>query len=797
MNRRRTPLALLCAALCASGGLAAQERAVREADLLYAKPIDELLRIETEVKADVGSRSGERPALDAAVPIDVITAAQLEASGQTELGRVLSRLLPGYNQPRPSIADGTDHAPPFTLRGLNPDQVLVLVNGKRRHQGALLHNNGTIGRGSSGVDLATLPLRAIERIEVLRDGAAAQYGSDAIAGIINIILKGYGHESQAAVSVGRTRAGDGLQRQTDVFLTRALPGDGFLNLTAELRDRAPTNRAQPDVRDGGRINTHFGDPDTQDGLFALNLEVPGEHATWYAHATANERRSSAGAFFRLRDDDRNLPALYPNGFLPLIEPRIRDRSVATGVRGVLDTGTKWDFSVSHGENDYRFFLRDTLNRSLGLATPTTFDSGANRYAQTLLNLDLGHRFGRHHLAGGLEYRRERYRIVPGEEASWALGPDHDWAAGAQGFGGFMPENAVDARRRAVAAYLDAKFALAGWLTLDAATRAEHYSDFGGTLDGKLALRARPSEDLLLRASTSSGFRAPSLSQANFSSTGMYLSGEEILRFGNYGVDHPVARALGARPLNPESSIHHTLGFVFQPASDLSFSADYFVTRIDDRILPTGYIDRWNSALSPAVYEILNRHGVDGAIYFTNAIATRTRGFDLRAEHLRTLPGGDRLRLSAAYHRSATRITGVNSADPVLGMSYEDLILDANTRVTIEEGQPRDALRLWGKYEAARFDVVAALNRYGAYASTSGFDRIRFAPRWTVDAEFAWRPARDLTLAFGVENLFNTRPAEWGVLGDAIHGSDRIIRYSQYAPFGYNGAFYYLRLALRF
>ena len=793
---KRTVLALL--PLLVTGVHAADDKASQESNDFYGRPLDDLLRVETQLKADVGSRGGSRDALDAEVPIDVITSAQLQASGHTELTRVLSMLIPGFNSPRPSIADGTDHAPPFTLRGLNPDQVLVLINGKRQHQSSLLHINGTIGRGSSSVDLNTIPLRAIERIEVLRDGAAAQYGSDAIAGIINIILKGYGQENQLNLSYGGTTEGDGISKQADLFYSRPLSGDGFINLTGELRDRGSSNRAGPDPRDDGQVNTHFGDADTQDALLAINAELPRGDTVWYFHGLYDRRDSRAGAFFRRADDDRNIPSIYPDGFLPSIEPEIRDFSATAGVKGILDNGTHWNLSYSHGHNDYHFYVDHSLNRSLGEATPTAFDSGATSYTQQIVNLDLNRKFGRHHLAGGYEFRQEHYRIRQGEEASYILGPYAEWYPGAQGFGGFMPENEVSARRRNHAAYIDHKLGVNQWLMLDTAARAEHYSDFGSTLDGKLAIRARPTEDLLLRASTSTGFRAPSLSQANFTSTAMIRDGESIIQYGTYGVDHPVAQALGATELKPEKSRHFTAGVVFQPSSQLTASADYFLTDIDDRIMATGYIASWNlESLSQEAVDILKQHGVDGAVYFTNAIGTRTKGFDLRLDYSRELANASKLKLSGAYQQSETRITHVNPAPSVLGVDMTDLILDSFTRVTTENGQPSEAFKLWTRYESANYDLILNLNRFGEFSSTKSGEKMTFGAKWTVDMEFAYRISKNTTLALGGENIFDTKPQEWGETDDSLMGSGKVIRYSQYAPFGYNGAYYYLRLGTRF
>lgn len=799
MKPLTSPL-LTFALASAMGSAIAADKAVQESNAYYAWPLEQLLQVETQAKAGVGSRSGDRDALDAEVPIDVITAAQLQSTGQLELMRALAVLIPGFNAPRPSITDGTDHAPPFTLRGLNPDQVLVLINGKRLHQNSLLHNNGTVGRGSSGVDLNTIPLRSIERVEVLRDGAAAQYGSDAIAGIINIILKGYGQRSQATLSYGATRAGDGITRQGDLFHSLPLAGDGFVNLTAEWRDRGSTNRAGADPQEGGRVNTHFGDADTQDALFALNAEIPRNDTTLYFHGLYDKRASSAGAFYRRADDERNNPAIYPDGFLPLIEPKILDFSVTAGLKGILDSGMRWDLSYTHGQNDYHFYVNNTLNTSLGNASPTAFDSGATRYTQQIVNLDLSKKIDRHTVAAGYEFRQEQYRIFAGEAAAYMLGPQSNYAYGAQGFPGFSPENAVSASRVAHSLYGDLKLGLSERLMLDTAARAEHYSDFGSTVNGKLALRYRAHDDLLLRASASTGFRAPSLSQSHFSYTGTYRNNnDEAAQFwGNYAVDHPVARALGATDLKPEKSRHLTLGTVYQPSAQLTASIDYFVADIADRIMPTGYIAGWNMAsLSPEAVAILARNNVDGAVYFTNAISTRTQGYDLRLDYKYEFRHGAKLKLIAAYQHSKTRITDVNQAPGILGMQMTDLILDPFTRVMIEGGQPVDSFKLWSKYTVGDYGLVVNLNRFGSFSSVSSYDKVTFAAKWTLDSELSYRVAKDVTLAVGAVNLLNAKPGQWGQTDDSLVGAGKVIRYSQYAPFGYNGAYYYLRLGVLF
>lgn len=780
----------LCAFLMCVSVQAQEASKAEERNAYDGKSLEELLEVETQAKANVGSRSGARDALDALVPIDVIRQEQLQSSGYTELSKVLSKLIAGFNYPRPSIADGTDHAAPFTLRGMNPDQVLVLINGKRLHQSSLLHVNGTIGRGSLSADLNTIPLRSIERIEVLRDGAAAQYGSDAIAGIINIVLKGYGSQSVATLSYGATHERDGIMRQSDLFYTLPLAEDGFANITVEAKERGATNRAGVDIYNNNLLDTHFGDAKTNDFLAALNLEAPRGDVVWYTHGTADKRQSEAGAYFRNPADFRNIPSVYPNGYLPSIEPKILDVAWTGGLRGILENELKWDLSYTLGYNDYHFYVNNTLNRSLGEASPHSFDSGGTRYFEQIVNVDLSQKRGDWLLAGGLEARRENYQIYRGDEASYALG-SFSPASGAQGFPGFRPENEVDVSRYNVAAYLDNTYAFTNWLCADIALRSEYYNDFGSTLDGKIALRAKPSEDWLIRTSTSTGFRAPSLAQSHFTYTQMIEDAGNIVTFGNYGVDDPVARALGATDLKPEESLHYTAGFVYQPVSNFSISVDYFITDIQDRIMATGYISGYTlSSLSAYAQSILSANNVDGAVYFANAFSTRTQGFDVRMDYKYDLDGA-KMKHVLAYNRSKTRITKLNDAPSVLGVSMMDLIVDPFVKVTLEEGQPIDSIKLWNKYETKAFDWIVNLNRFGSFKSTDYYTPISFKAKWTVDTELVFHLKKDFSIAVGVENLFNAMPDKWP------NSQDWIVKYSEYAPFGYNGAYYYARAQWRF
>ena len=440
----------------------------------------------------VGARTS-RTAVETPVPVDVISAQEIADNGQTEVNQILATLAPSFNASHQTIADGSDHINPASLRGLGPDQVLVLVNGKRRHSSALVHVNGTFGRGTVGVDLNAIPTAAIDRIEVLRDGAAAQYGSDAIAGVINIVLKRQTERLDASSTVGTTPGGggfwdmadhhDGDQVKADANYGFAIGDRGFLNVTAEYLDRGGTNRAAPwsgDIFPGvtgtaatdaalaarGLTRRDFtmqvGQAAATFGTAFFNTTVSlGADAEFYSFGGFSSRDGRAGAVFRLpNQEDRVVPQIFPNGFLPFINTGIVDRSLAAGVRGTT-RGWDVDFSLTHGRNDFQFIIDHTVNASMGASSPTTFDAGRLSFAQTMGNLDLVRPLAVGGLksvsfVAGAEFRVENYRIEAGDAASWELGVLTDTGRvyertstgapklpGSQGFPGFQPANEVD------------------------------------------------------------------------------------------------------------------------------------------------------------------------------------------------------------------------------------------------------------------------------------------------------------------------------------------------------------------
>jgi iron complex outermembrane recepter protein len=759
----------------------------------------------------VGSRLAGAAA-EKAVPVDVLTPQQITTTGASETNQIIQALAPSFNFPRPTITDGTDSVRPATLRGLGPDQVLVLINGKRRHNGALVHVNGSIGRGSTGVDLNAIPASAIQRIEILRDGAAAQYGSDAIAGVINIVLKSGVNPLTLSAKGGMTTHDDG--ELFDVSASRGWQiGRGGVFGTIEFRDRGETNRAGPDPRDqivagdAGKNsvrqpNFHWGDADTTDLMSFVNLEFPLTAGTTsvYGFGGVSRRTGSHGGFFRRAIQDTNWPQIYPEGYLPLIEPDIVDLSATAGLRGTR-AGWFWDASLQYGYNSFDFNVRDSLNVSMGpVNNQTEFYSGSLVFDQMLANLDFARQVdaglsGPLNLALGAEFRRETYQIIAGEPNSY-LDAGHPnrfggrAVPGAQVFPGFRPSNEVDTGRNSVATYADLEANVHRRIRLGLAGRYEHYTDFGDTADGKLTARFEPHPQFVVRGSASTGFRAPALAQSYFSaiSTNFLAVGGQLVPFevGTFPVSSPQARALGAADLKPEQSVHLSGGLVWTPVVPLEITVDVYRVDIDDRIAISG------NFTGGRVTELLLPLGATGARFFTNAIDTRTKGVDLTAIYRAELGDGSKVRLSAAYNTTDNDIRRIAGTPPQLA-GFEAVLFDRIEQRRIECGQPRNNYRFSGDWSRNRFGAVARLARYGRYCIV---DRAvvdqDFSPEWVTDVEATYRFGKAL-VGVGVQNLFDTFPDE-NVPANANLG---IFPYPSHAPFGMNGRFVYSRITLRF
>jgi iron complex outermembrane receptor protein len=759
----------------------------------------------------VGSRLAGAAA-EKAVPVDILTPQQITTAGASETNQIIQALAPSFNFPRPTITDGTDSVRPATLRGLGPDQVLVLINGKRRHNAALVHVNGSIGRGATGVDLNAIPASAIQRIEILRDGAAAQYGSDAIAGVINIVLKSGVNPTTLTAKAGMTTHEDG--GLFDVSASHGWRiGRGGLFGTVEFRDRGETNRAGADPRDQivagdagnnsvPQPNFHWGDADTTDLMSFFNGEFPITAGTTsaYIFGGLSRRLGSHGGFFRRALQDTNWPQIFPQGYLPLIEPDIVDWSATAGVRGTR-RGWFWDASTQYGYNSFDFNVSDTLNVSLGPNdTQREFYSGSLVFDQFLTNLDVARQVdaglsGKLNVALGAEFRRETYQIIAGEPNSYIDGGFPNQIGGravpgAQVFPGFRPSNEVDTGRNSVATYADIEGAVLPRLRIGLAGRYEHYTDFGNTADGKLTARLEAHPLFILRSSFSTGFRAPSLAQSYFSaiSTNFLPVGGELVPFevGTFPVSSPQARALGAEDLKPEESVHVSGGFVWNPITPLEITGDVYRIDIDDRIAISG------NFTGGSVTALLLPLGATGARFFTNAIDTRTEGADLTAVYRTDFGDATRLRLSAAYNMTDNDILRIANTPPQLS-GLQSVLFDRVEQRRIECGQPRNNLRFSGDWNRSRFGGVARLARYGEYCIV---DRAvvdqDYSAEWITDLEASYQLGKAL-LAVGVQNLFDVFPDE-NVAANANLG---IFPYPSHAPFGMNGRFIYSRVAFRF
>jgi iron complex outermembrane recepter protein len=773
----------------------------------------------------VGTRRADRTVTNSPVPVDVITADVIQNTGLTETAQIIQRLAPSVNFPRTSIADGTDHMRPVTLRGLAPDQVLVLINGKRRHTTALVHVNGTVGRGSTSVDLNAIPASAIERIEVLRDGAAAQYGSDAIGGVVNIILKS-GAQQNIGASVGQTRTtengrthNDGEVLQVGGTLGTALPQGGFVTLSGEYRDRSRTNRAYEDTRqqyfpannprnsEAPRVSSWQGDGDARDLGGFLNASLPlASGLELYSFGGATFRDGRAAGFFRRALDDRTVRTIHPDGFLPEIGSEIRDLSAVGGVRGTLGEWS-WDASTLYGGNSFRFEVHNSNNASMGAASPRDFYAGTLSFNQWTTNLDLARELA---LAGravnvalGGEFRRDNYRITAGEPTSYQDGGQRVLdgpatggltALGAQVFPGFRPSDEKSEFRNNTAAYIDLESQLSSALLMTVAGRVENYSDFGSTADGKIAGRLEFMPQIALRAAAGTGFRAPALAQSFFSSTATNFIAGVPFDIRTFPVASAEAQVLGARPLTPEESVNLSVGVSLEPISGFSATVDFYQIDINDRIVLSG------NFVGPevrALFQSRGLGGVGGGRFFTNAIDTRTRGYDVVASYGVILGNAGLLRLTGGYNQSRSEVTRVSATPPELA-AFQEALFDRVERGRIERGQPRNNINLTINHTIHGFGLNFHNHRFGEvsqFQANPALDQT-FSAKWISDLDLSYRLPQRARIAIGANNLFDVYPDAWQDFdqrGPLSTGG--IYRYpGGGSPFGFNGRFVYLRLS---
>jgi iron complex outermembrane recepter protein len=800
------------------------------------------------IEVVVGSRARHTAADELAVPVDVYNHDVIVRQGTTETSQVLQALSPSVNFPRQSVTDATDIVRPFTLRGLSPDQTLVLINGLRRHQTAVVNTfaYGTPA-GSSGVDMNAIPGSAIERVEVLRDGASAQYGSDAIAGVVNVVMRRGRFAPFATVTGGEYFTPDYPHDGGNVNVNGGWGvglGQGSLTLSAEYLDRQPTNRAWADSTDvsgtglndhvdqNGKVvikqnpvpqpNYHWGDGLEKDILTMASANLPfGDKSELYAFGGYSHRLGNGEGYRRYADDGRNWKTIYPLGFLPEFRPIVTDYSMAGGWKGVAN-GWNVDAGASFGHNGFRYDLRHTLNASLGpsLSTPTapgpdgifgnsddpgipnqtSFFAGELHRDEFVADLDGSREMklglpAPVNVALGASWRRERWVILPGELASYVDGGHVDQnggdaPGGSQVFPGFAPTDASDSRRENLGIYADLESNLTPLLLANAAARFEHYSDFGSLVTGKLAARFQPTKRVTFRAAGSTGFRAPGLGQIHFSKVVTNFIAGSPEEIGVFPVTSTAARLLGAKPLKEEKSVNLSAGVAVTPVDNLTFALDVYDIRVTDRILLGATFDDSTTA------RILGNAGfgsIAGVQYFTNGLDTKTQGVDFTADLKVPMERRRSLDITGSLNWGKNKITHVDGLPSELATSTAETgLLDEVTRVAIEKERPDWRGTLTGEYSQGDLRGLARVSYYGTFSSaqpafSDGYTE-KYPARTLVDLEAGYKFS-PVEFAIGARNVFDVYPGKAKL---DFNNNFGVFPWAAASPFGYNGRYLYTR-----
>lgn len=775
----------------------------------------------------VGSRNSKRTVLNSAVPIDIINVKDVTTqSGKIEINELLQYLAPSFNANKQSGSDGADHVDPATLRGMGPDQTLVLINGKRRHQSSLINLFGTRGRGNTGTDLNAIPASAIKRIEILRDGAAAQYGSDAIAGVINIVLNDNVNELNGSVTTGIYRndpQGDflpgtpntpgyqldqngngntyGKDHKYDGFSLKAGANyglklgknGGFINLTGEYLSKDKTLRPGFDFRKG------FGEAEIKSYNVMANLQVPlGDNIELYFFGGRNDRNTDAYAFTR-NDGERVVESIYPGGYTPRITSKIIDNSATFGIKGQTKNGWKIDWSNGFGQNKFDYRIKGTLNASLEDASPTEFDAGGFSLTQYTGNLDFSRNFksvlNGLNIAFGAESRIEQYKIFAGEEGSYATydingnpitNPATQTApidpisgnprpGGSQGFPGFSPQNEVDEKRSNFGVYADAELDVSEDFLFGTALRYEHYSDFGNTLNFKMDYKYKICDELSLRGSFSTGFRAPSLAQIYFNTsfTNFNAGGAtEVLLAANGSA---VTQGFGIDKLREEKSRNGSVGLTGK-FGKFTATVDGYLINVSDRIVLTGYFDA--TALN------LN---VDSAQFFVNGVSTVTQGLDVVMAWKNSF-GSSKFGATLIGNINSMKVTHVNN-----GSLDQETFFGAREIAFLKASAPNNKFGLNLNYERKWFDAGMAFTRFSkvVLVDYAGLNNV-YDPKIVTDLTFGFKLIKELKLTVGSNNLFNIYPTKQDESGNTEAGG-----YWDSVQMGFSGAYYYTRLSFKF
>lgn len=780
----------------------------------------------------VGTRAKGRTVAESLVPVDVISENTIQSSGATDTVDMLRKLAPSFNLSNPPTADGQDLMRPATLRSMAPDQTLVLINGKRRHQQALIAVQENVGRGSAGTDLSAIPLSAIARVEILRDGAAAQYGSDAIAGVMNIILKDT-EGGDAWVQYGQTSEGDGDTVTVGINYGFLFDNDATLNITYEYVDDDGFNRANPTNWFGASPTVRqlvlHGEAETSSDSLWGNFKAPVGDGEFYAFGGYTKKEGESLGFYRGPGDSRVWSELFPAGVTPGLGTETEDESLGFGYSFLIG---EWNMDISYiwGENRFEFRNTNSLNASYGVNSPTMAYDGALITHQTTFNFDavrsLDINLGTT-LAMGVEYREDGYEQEAGDPVSYNRGPvlcDENFedstdpgkdpltceymvdgeivngttVPGMQGFQGYSPDMVIDTDRDSWAFYVDVESTFTDRFTMGAAVRYEHYSDFGSTTNGKISGRYELTERVAVRGAVSTGFRAPGVQQKHFTQRSISLDNGVLADLVTLRPDSSLAADFGFTNLQEETSDNYSMGITYTGDTWTS-TLDVYRIDIEDRIVYSGNISRGLNAAVDAIFDANDAPGqlLDGVAnvsIFTNAIDTETTGMDWVNSWNLPLNNGNNLTLEATLHLNNTKVTGVNTSSSIVP---DSVVFNESLKLLLTDGQPGERGTLSATYNADKWSSTLRITHFGE-VSSSGYGSLpnTWDAENLVDLTGIWDITEKVKLSVGILNLFDTYPEDWGANGFPF--PDLGFRYGwATVPFSLAGREYYLRANVKF
>jgi iron complex outermembrane receptor protein len=815
--------------------------------------LDVNMILDTENLRDVvlvGSRFKPRSIADSPVPIDNIKESELRSAGHHDLDMTMMYNIPSFNTSIQTVSDATAHFNPADLRGLGPSRTLILVNGKRKNSSAHVYINDTPGKGEVGVDLTTIPIAAIERVEVLRNAASAQYGSDAIAGVINIVLKeniAYGEINSIS---GLNQAGDGLIMGFDTHFGIPIEDKGFINVSTNFKIQEKTNRA-PDVgtdllfgnifQGTAQANITQADADLRNALIspaehlqltntANDLNVLGTSLVdgtnpWlqqnpglgmilgqpemttnnlfynvnYAIGTEAEIYSFGGTTYRNGESYGIFRAPYmaedyglynQTGFLPNFQTNIHDITLTAGLRGSKN-GWVYDISTTRGKNEVSYTIGNTLNDALATTSPTRFDAGGYLFSQVVNNLDISKSISKLDIGFGFEFRNENFVIESGEENSYI-------GAGAISFPGIQPTNEVNENRHNLGVYLDLQSQLTKDLLLGGAIRYENYSDFGSRVNWMIQSKLDLVENIFaVRGSWSTGFRAPSLHQIHLSNIQTLISAGTISEQGTFKNNSTVLRTFDIKELKEESSTNISVGLTFNPSNKLFITADYFNIHVDDRIVFTGAIgDDGDPNTTTQTESILHQFNITSFKFFTNAIDTHTDGVDVVVAYNDIRLGTGSLSMSLTGNYSHTVIDGALKTSQLLE-SEGNSIFDRQEQGRIESARPDSKAILRTDYTINKFNIGVYNTYFGTVTWQHASDETKdqtFSSKILSDLNMSYQLTKSLSLSLGSNNIFNVYPDEINSLGDPETDLGGRLKYSwEVNQFGFNGRFIYAKV----